>query len=382
MAHGDGLTYGQRLSTFQRDWSDALDVAVQLAAIGYESIGVVCGTGVTARCISCTGWIEKSFAIKAIGNVLPRQSQDLFKLLLFKFHRRGCVRFPLSLPRGLGNYGIIGLPNFYRLPYVNEGTPNVNERFDAQQECDEIQTPRVGLFSLPTEIRLKIYAMVLPRLERTTRMGLLQEDVNGAEWGDPYAPGEASSTYEVTSSRRSPSPSLPPSWEPPVSKLSIACTCRMMRDEALDLLYSQTTFQFHGIEGTKQMHLFLTTVGAAARQMITSVDVECGTCEDAAAFALLSTCPRLRSITLRLPRQILLLPQSPIWVTECVDCMLSLRALTYVVIADPFQYQTWYRNQRGLHTCIPPSMCRINRSPDAELVIRMLTRPREPSSSL
>ena len=94
--------------------------------------------------------------------------------------------------------------------------------------------------------------------------------------------------------------------------------------------------------------------------MITSIDILCGSREDAIAFALLASCDKLRKITIRLPRPVISFPGAPIWISDGTSCMLALSGLQEVAFGS-CESSTNYMNDD---------------KPDAAILRRELTRPR------
>lgn len=126
----------------------------------------------------------------------------------------------------------------------------------------------------------------------------------------------------------------------------------------MDLLYSHTTFKF---ASTKVMFLFLRSIGKAGRGLITGIDIHCGHREDAISFALLGSCEKLRAITIRLPRPVLLFRRAPIWCIDGMACLLALNGLqevTFGPCGSNFKYMS-------------------DDKPDAAIIKRELTRPKD-----
>jgi hypothetical protein len=109
------------------------------------------------------------------------------------------------------------------------------------------------------------------------------------------------------------------------------------------------------------MYLFLRNVGKHGRQLIQAVDVHCGSREDAMAFALLASCDKLQSITIRLPRPKILLSRSPLWCVDGMSCLLSISGLKEVKFA-------YCENTFG---------CMEDGKPDAEIIRKELMRPKD-----
>lgn len=166
-----------------------------------------------------------------------------------------------------------------------------------------------GLFSLPTELRLQIYSYILPSLSETTEIVPLHRD---------------SSRMITKAGFERPGPR-------DKTKANLLLACKAIYIEALDLLYSNTTFK---VDSTRSLYLFLRNIGHVGRQMLRAVDVTCGQREDAVAFALLGACGELKCMTIRLARPRLLMPMAPLWVADGVACLLGLSGLEEVKFAE------------------------------------------------
>jgi hypothetical protein len=130
-----------------------------------------------------------------------------------------------------------------------------------------------------------------------------------------------------------------------------------VNEEAMDLIYSHTTLKF---DSTKVMYLFLHSIGQAGRRLIKAVDVHCGGREDAIAFAMLASCEKLRAITIRLPRPMLLTTTPPLWLVDGISCLLALSGLEEVSFGP----------------CGSRFACMSDEKPDAAVIRKELTRPR------
>jgi hypothetical protein len=192
-----------------------------------------------------------------------------------------------------------------------------------------------SLFSLPTELRLQIYAQVLPHLDGVTEVVPLNRDSSRVI---------TRAGFDKTGPRD-------------LTKHNILRTCRAINDEASDLLYSHTTFRF---ASSKNMYFFLRSIGQRSRQLVHSVDVHCGSREDAVAFALLASCEDLQFLTIRLPRPRILLSTWPLWCIDGMSCLLALSGLQQV----EFGY------------CESSFGCMDDQKPDAAVIRRELMRPK------
>ncbi|KAF2718583.1 hypothetical protein K431DRAFT_210955, partial [Polychaeton citri CBS 116435] len=192
-----------------------------------------------------------------------------------------------------------------------------------------------SLFSLPPELRLEIYSMVLPRLESEVEIVQLNMDSMRV-------------VTKAGSEKRRPRD---------LTKVNILATCLAVHNEALDHLYTKATFKFGS---TKVLYLFLRHIGNHGRQLLTGIDVVCGNRDDALAFALLATCEKLTRIVIRCPRPKLLLSGAPIWTVNSAACLLSLTGI------DTVDFQP-----------TAPGLRHLGQSePDVAIVCQALTRPR------
>lgn len=326
-------TYPGRLQTFEGYWNDHEATAQQLAAIGhvYDRPPLeVFEEG--SRCVSCSAFVKKHLSVRAFeGNEGGGKYEDVFES--FDFHHPSCTRLSVRIP--LDPQAVI--------PGLHGNRMNdLKRRFET---APSIKLPRIpqrvsqksSFFSLPTEIRLEIYALILPSLDLIT--DILQLNQQSARVITYQG-------YHRTGPRN-------------LTKLNILRTCRALQDEAMDMIYSNTVFRF---ESTKVMYLFLRSIGAAGRRLVKSVDIRCGYREDATAFALLAVCNRLQSICIRLARPMLFLPRAPIWSFDGMTCLLALSGLEEVTFAGD--------------ASPPPPNHLSDKTPDAAVVRKQLTRPR------
>lgn len=166
-----------------------------------------------------------------------------------------------------------------------------------------------SLFSLPTELRLQIYTMILPALDDVVEIVPINRD---------SARVVTKSGQEKTGPRD-------------LTKSNLLRTCKAIHTEAVDILFTNRTYRF---ANAKALYLFLRAIGSTGRALLSRVDVYCGNREDAITFALLATCPKLRVLTLRVPRPRLLFPLSPIWQVDGIACLLSLSGLEEIGFAE------------------------------------------------
>lgn len=326
------VTYTERLATFKDFWRDNLTTARQLAAIGHvadrppleaEEEG--------SRCITCAAFVKKDLSIRALEHVGNSSSTYKESFSNFKFHHPSCVRLQVRIPLD---------PQALFAGLHGNRIDDLRRRFERQSPQAAVSrtqraSQKSGLFNLPTEIRLEIYLMVLPSFEAVTEIVPLNSD----------SPRVVTTMgYEKTGPRAT--------W-----KANILATCKAVHEEAMDLLYSRTTFKFNS---TKVMYLFLRNVGATARQLIKSIDIHCGGREDAIAFALLASCEKLQSICIRLPLRMVLFQRAPIWIVDGVSCLLDLDGLKEVTFDGSKPSVTYVSDDK----------------PDAGIIREALTRPK------
>lgn len=327
-------TYAERLQTFEGYWNEHQTAARQLAAIGH-----VCDRPPLetleegSRCVSCSVFVRKVRSSKALGDVASGVSSYHEEFKDFNSHHHGCIRQQVRIPLG---------PQTLFAGLCASRFDEMRNKWERRSAARPMPIPMErlsqssSLFNLPTEIRLEIYAMILPALERETEIVTL----NGYSARIITRQG-----YERTGPRDT-------------TKQNILRTCRAVNEEATDIIYSHTTFKF---DSTKVMYLFLHSIGRAGRSLIKAVDVHCGGREDAIAFAMLASCEKLRAITIRLPRPMLLIATPPLWLIDGVSCLLALRGLKEISFGPC-----------GSH----PGSCMSDAKPDAAMIRRELTRPR------
>ena len=332
------LTYHERLQTFEGYWHEHLTTARQLAAIGhvYDRPPLeVLEEG--SRCISCSNFVKRELSIKALGDAETPSRNYENDFDNFTFHHPSCIRLQVRIP----------LDPQTVFPGLHGGRiEKLRNKFEGKSRSTtasgpiERQSQTSSLLTLPTEIRLEIYSMILPTLDPVTQIVPLNRDSSRVI---------TSMGYEKIGPRDTTKPNL-------------LRTCRVVNEEALDLLYSSTTFQFASpkVTPSKVMYLFLRSIGKAGRRLVKSVDILCGGREDAIAFALLASCEKLRSITIRLPRPTILFPRAPIRYIDGMSCLLALSGLEEVTFGP----------------CESSYNFMDNSKPDAAIIRREIMRPR------
>ncbi|KAK3110003.1 hypothetical protein LTR53_016162 [Teratosphaeriaceae sp. CCFEE 6253] len=274
------LTYLERLQTFQGYWDDNEATARQLAAIGHvydrpplEALEE------GSRCISCSQFTQREWSIRALEGPL--------------------VRIPLEaeavFPGLLGGHS------------VSEARARWEQRISHASPPPMAQPTRTRpqsspFFRLPTELRLQIYEMVLPKLDEATEITTLNGD---------------SSRIVTRCAHRKKAPRDP-------TMVNILSTCQAIHGEALDLLYTNRTYVFINC---KVLYLFLRHIGAHGRALLSDITLVCGSREDAITFSLLASCHNLRRMYIISTRARLLTPSAPIWLVDGLAALLTLRAL-------------------------------------------------------
>lgn len=329
----DGTTYPERLWTFSGFWDANEATARQLAAIGHvydrpplEALEE------GSRCVSCGAFVRAEHAIQAFEGDAGSYETEFKNLDL---HRPSCIRLQIRIPLEPQTpfAGLYGGTRISEMRRRFEPKPSSRDKQEAGNE--RLQTS--SFFSLPTELRLFVYSMVLPSMDKVT----------GIENVHRYDPRVVTKMGHAKTGPRD------------LTKANLLQTCRAVHNEALDTLYTNTTYQF---DSTKVLYLFLRQIGRRGRELLKSIDVVCGMREDAIAFALLASCEKLGSITIRLPRAIILPPRSSLWLTDGVVCLLELRGLREVNFDRP--------DQPTVKLWMSSSL------PDAEIIRKELRRPK------
>ncbi|KAK5119624.1 hypothetical protein LTR85_007453 [Meristemomyces frigidus] len=330
-------TYQERLATFKGFWDENSATANQLAATGHvydrpplEALEE------GSRCVSCSNFVRRELSIRALEGTLASSSSATCEAFPghFTFHHPGCLRLQVRIPLD-PQATVGGLHGGFRIQ-------EMKARWEHRIAAQAVAAPRAqraqtsSLFSLPTELRLEIYSHILPSLDPITEIVPLNRD---------SARVVTKAGHEKVGPRD-------------LTKTNILRTCKAIHNEALDMLFATTTYQFGN---TKTLYLFLRHIGAAGRALLASIDVYCGSREDAITFALLAMCTKLRAITIRFPRPTISSPASSLWITDGMACLLSLNGLEVVRFAEC---------GRNFPMCMDDSKA------DAAIIRRELTRPR------
>lgn len=297
-----GPSFSSRLKTFENQWPDHQTTARQLAALGH-----VCDRPPLesleegSRCISCGLFIPKEGSVRALEgplNTVPATP----------FHNPKCIRLQLRIPINTQSTAIDYASLVNRWNQRRSAAALPPQPTDTRHPSKPSQTGS-PLMKLPPELRLQIYFYILPTLPSETELTSLNRD----------------SSRIIRTHTGVPIPIAPRGNVK--SKLTLLQTCKTLHFEALDYMYAQTTFR---VNTTRDLYLFLRTVGPAGRAALRAVDVTCGQREDAVAFALLGACGGMGKLVIRLARGQLLPKGAALWVTEGMGSLLALRGLEEV----------------------------------------------------
>lgn len=335
-SNATALTYPERLDTFAY-WIENETTARQLAALGH-----VCDRPPLealeegSHCVTCNAFVKRADSVKALEGPFNNSIIDHARGFDgFSLHHPRCDRLQVRIP--LDTY--ITLPGYLSSARMSD-VRNMWERRSkpaAKMRLGERHTQSSSLFSLPTELRLQIYSMILPVMDKVTPIMSLNRD---------SARIVTQMGYEKMGPRD-------------MAKINLLCTCRAVHDEALDLLFTNITYKF---DSTKLLYLFLRHIGSYGRQLLESIDILCHHREDAVAFSLLATCTKLKRINIRSRRPALMKPPRGLWIEDGVACLLELRGLKTVTFGEHAGH-----NAPGYLD---------DTKPDAAIVRRELTRPR------
>ena len=323
MNPASNISFATRLHSFEDQWPDHQTSARQLAALGH-----VCDRPPLesleegSRCVDCGIFLPEQPSVEALEGSITTSSP-------ITFHKPKCTRLQIRMPLEASRVTLDYSSLVNRWEQRSRAVPA-----SSRPQAEVRQTS--GLFSLPTELRLQIYSYILPSLSEITEIVPLHRDSSRMITKAGFdRPGPRDKT-----------------------KANLLLACKAIYIEALDLLYSNTTFK---VDATRSLYLFLRNIGHVGRQMLRAIDVTCGQREDAVAFALLGACGELKSLTLRLARPKLLLPMAPLWLSDGVACLLALSGLEEVKFKE---------------CCGKAQMDMSDDKPDAVILRRELTRPK------
>jgi hypothetical protein len=334
------LSLPERLLSFEGYWDEDEATARQLAAIGHVyDRPPLAALDEGTYCISCGAFVRREDSITSLQESIfkaPTRRENVTKT--FAFHKSNCIRLQLRIPLELQTAPgrLHSLVHSSHGPYPGSQVTKLDNL-----SCGVREARSHPLLALPTEIKMQIYSMIMPAMDRFTTIIATDRE------------GTCLSTLSSFEERRLHI----------LRRLHLLRTCSSIYDDARDIFFHATTYKF---ESSRVMYLFLRHIGSHGRQLLRSVDVVCGSREDAIAFALLAACPRLRSLAIRLPRP-KLLPgnRASLWILDGLACLLELSGLEEVTFGecDVLPYLS-------------------DNTHDAEVLRRELTRPRGARSGI
>lgn len=332
--HPSRLSYTQRLATFDGYWHDAEATARQLAAIGHVSDRPPLESlEEGSRCVSCSLFSPKATSIDILeGNV----EASRFTSTLPPFHHPRCERLQVRLPFDSEAWRAETEGNTFddrwRI-FENDSKPR------SQPTQPSRPSRWTSFFSLPAELRLQIYALVLPDLPSTVDIVQMNRDSMRVCTKNILA-------HPAPQDR---------------TRCNMLRTCRQIHRECMYFLFNRT----FRCSTSKVLYLFLRRIGATGRRYVQAINIMCGGREDAMTFALLACCESLSSITIRLARPTISLPRAPIWLMDGMACLLNVSGLQSVEFGD-----------------CGSSWQMTSSSHDAEIIRKELMRPRTSPGSI
>lgn len=325
------LSLPERLQSFEDYWDDDEAAARQLAAIGHVyDRPPLAALEEGTYCISCGAFAKRTDSVPTLqGSLFKGPSRREIGPKTFSFHHSTCLRLQLRIPLEIHTSpGLLGrlmqsglqlscsswsprlLGGLVKSHGNRENPVSPCQREEGSTDISVPSSQSHPLSNLPAEIRAEIYTLIMPRMEPVTTIVTTNRE------------GTRLTTWAGSRNLRVDAP----------SKLNLLRSCRAIHEDARDVLFHATTFK---LDSTRLLYLFLRHIGAHGRQLLRSVDVVCGSREDAIAFALLAACPKLRSITIRLARGTLLPGnRSSLWILDGVACLLELSGLERVTFGE------------------------------------------------
>lgn len=319
-----------------------------------------------SHCITCNIFLPKEDALRALEGPLCRNHVNGDGMpTVPNLHHPNCGRLQVRIPLE-GRTVLTGSWSSYRS--IRRESSRVEEDDDEAEEDDQEgeedatqtqtrhhnwKTPsskqqQSRLLSLPTELLLEIASYLFPVFPPELQIMPLARD-------SPHL-----TTYPRL--RYPPQPSSPSSPTPPPTTtfLSLLSTSLTLHTTLLPLLYPpSTTFNF---PSSSTLYLFLRHISHAGRLALRHLSLPFSPSRsDAPTLALLSTCPNLRSLTLRIPRAVLLDPRPSLWQIESLATLLEISGLERVEFAGGGGGNTTYMD--STHA-------------DGQFLIEKLTRPR------
>ncbi|KAF7198391.1 hypothetical protein HII31_00130 [Pseudocercospora fuligena] len=308
------LSYPERLATFEGYWHDAEATARQLAATGHvydrpplEALEE------GSRCISCAAFVPRVASIRILEGPIGEHATgyEHHPARGFNLHHPKCIYLQSRIPLEVRVESAGTSAQFVDLKSRFERMSTYPSSMTREHTGTIATAQTSSFFSLPTELRLQIYSYIMPKLDSNSSIVALNDSGR-----------ILTETAFKKIGRRD------------TTKTNLLRTCHAIYDEAIDVIYSNITYRF---VTSKVLYMFLRRIGHRGRQLLKSIDLECGWREDAITLALLASCPKLQSITLRFSRPWLIYQSAPIWVLDGVGCLLQLRGLEVVKLEQAYE---------------------------------------------
>ncbi|KXS98498.1 hypothetical protein AC578_2621 [Pseudocercospora eumusae] len=308
------LSYPQRLATFEGYWDEAEATARQLAATGHvydrpplEALEE------GSRCVSCAAFVPRFASLRILEGPIGENvaGYENHPARGFNLHHPKCIYLQTRIPLEVRVESAGASAQFGDLKSRFERMSTYQSINTRQRTTATAAAQTSSFFTLPTELRLQIYSYILPKLDSNT--GIVALNDTGRILTE---------TAFKKKGRRD------------TTKTNLLGTCHAIYDEAIDVIYSNITYRF---ATSKVLYMFLRRIGHRGRQLLKSVDLLCGFREDAITLALLASCPKLQSITLRFSRPWLIYQSAPIWVLDGVACLLQVSGLEEVKLEQAYE---------------------------------------------
>jgi hypothetical protein len=343
-----------RLATFGGYWDDNEATARQLAAIGhvYDRPPLEAIQEGSRCCInSCSAFVPRETSIRILEGPLHETVQQC------SFHLPRCERLQIRIPLEMHTMSIDSRGGKIDLDFntMRRRFEKSDRDLKHRPESRLMTTtkPKTNFFSLPVELRLDIYSMLLPRLPRVTFIVQLHRDSNRV----------------VTLAGRN------RIGRRDLTQTNLLGTCKAIHREALNFLFHKRVFRFESLSSnnfnatsSKTLYLFLRHIGARGRAELGCVDICLGGREDAIAFALLASCYRLKSIVIRYPKRHLMAAYAPVWHVEGIASLFQLRGLENV--------------EFGIVEGHEEAACLQASDQDAKVIMRELSKKRGEASGI
>ena len=317
-----------------------------------------------SHCISCNIFLPKEDALRALEGPLCRNHVNGDGMpTVPNLHHPNCGRLQVRIPLE-GRTVLTGSWSSYRSIRRESSRMEEDEdddeaedddggkedatqtRHDSKKPLASSSNPQSRLLSLPTELLLEIASYIFPAFPSELQIMPLARD-------SPHLTAYPRLRYP-------PQPDSLPSTMLLSSFLSLLATSRSLHNTLLPLLYPpSTTFAF---ASSSTLYLFLRQISHAGRRALRHLSIPFSPSRcDAPTLALLSTCPNLRTLTLRIPRAVLLDPRPSLWQIESLATLLEISGLEEVEFEGGGGGNTTYMD--STHA-------------DGQFLIEKLTRPR------